>query len=146
MKCLTCGRESVQPTCPACETPHVSEETPVAYSPARVKVRPISHFRHRVSRKLVAISLAVGVVATLGVYALASRRAQEKLEARWGIYQRSVTVEPGKWFTHVQNDWRSRTYDLEVLPHDGDVIVAYGITRADRFEDVDQKDIDEALE
>jgi hypothetical protein len=146
MKCLTCGKESINPTCPACEPRPVTDSPQYGVNPARLQYRPLSHTRHRVGWKVITISLIVAVGTGLGLYSVASSVARDKMEYRWGIYSRTVTIPPGEQITHVQERIALRVYDLEVIPHDGTVIVAYGITMADRFEDIDRKDVQAALD
>ncbi|HZN63317.1 MAG TPA: hypothetical protein VFC90_13000 [Planctomycetota bacterium] len=125
MKCTTCGREAADLTCPRCEPPPLTDNPTFGVTRSKVRYRPLSHTRHVVGWKLIAVSIVGAIAFGLGLYSLASKRATHSMEAR-GFLNRTETIEPGHSFDYDMTRLITGLFDFEVEAHDGPVIMAIG--------------------
>ena len=125
MKCATCGRESTDLTCPRCEPPPLEDCPRFGVTKSKVRYRPLSHTRHVIGWKLIAISIVAAIAFGLGLYSLAAKRATEKMEQR-GFVHRTETIKAGHSFDYDFSKLIDGMFDFEVTAHDGPVIMSIG--------------------
>jgi len=149
MKCPTCGLEGAVLTCghgpSAPGRPGKAGIVLPGVTRSNVRYRPLSQGRYPVGWKLTIISILVAAGAGVGIYALASKTTQLRLEAR-GHIDETVTLEADRSIDYILVELFSGSYDFEVNPIDGAVVMAIGRIDGGTSQEIDPADIRAVLD
>jgi hypothetical protein len=142
---MTCGRESINPTCPACEPRPVTDSPAYGVTPARVRYRPLASGRNPIGWRVIAASTLAAITAGIIVVLISVKSSEMDQEAR-GKFDRTVTIEAGQSIQYVLHALGSGPYEFDVSAHEGPVLMAFGALDAGEGDRIMNSDLSRIME